>query len=180
MTDGTGPVCVAVINMKGGVGKTTVAALLARRAARLKHKVLAIDLDPQANLSQALMGEAGYRAFLTDGSPSIVEVFRGLIPPTGERPSPSPLDVGNVIVPVENNLSLIPSRFDFSDNLIGALKPDPTTLARLITSSVQDSALVVIDCAPTESIFTRAAYHASRYLVVPVRPSTSQPSGFHC
>ena len=88
MTDGTGPVCVAVINMKGGVGKTTVAALLARRAARLKHKVLAIDLDPQVNLSQALMGEAGYRAFLTDGSPSIVEVFRGLIPPTGERPSP--------------------------------------------------------------------------------------------
>ena len=49
------PVCISVINMKGGVGKTTIAALLGRYASlRLKIKVLAIDLDPQANLSQAI------------------------------------------------------------------------------------------------------------------------------
>lgn len=51
-----GPVCVSVINMKGGVGKTTIAALLGRYASlNLELNVLAIDLDPQANLSQALM-----------------------------------------------------------------------------------------------------------------------------
>lgn len=71
----SGPVCVAVINMKGGVGKTTVAALLARQAARHSYKVLAIDLDPQANLSQALMGEGRYKRFQTDKSASIVEVL---------------------------------------------------------------------------------------------------------
>ena len=61
------PVCISVINMKGGVGKTTIAALLSRYAAQsLGRQVLAIDLDPQANLSQALMGEQSYRKFLDD------------------------------------------------------------------------------------------------------------------
>ena len=46
-------VTISVINMKGGVGKTTIMALLCQKFAR-SFKVLAIDLDPQANLSQAL------------------------------------------------------------------------------------------------------------------------------
>ena len=54
----SGRVAISVINMKGGVGKTTIATMLCQQFAR-SHKVLAIDLDPQANMSQALMGEAG-------------------------------------------------------------------------------------------------------------------------
>ena len=51
-----GPLVVCVINLKGGVGKSTITALLARHAySRRKKDVLAIDIDPQANLSQALM-----------------------------------------------------------------------------------------------------------------------------
>ena len=81
MTEIVGPTCISVINMKGGVGKTTIAALLARYASiYLDLKVLAIDLDPQANLSQAFMRE-GYRKFLNEGWPSIVELFRGHMPP---------------------------------------------------------------------------------------------------
>ena len=63
-----GPVCVSVINMKGGVGKTTIAALLAGYAsADLGLEVLAVDLDPQANLSQALMRD--YQEFLDEKRP---------------------------------------------------------------------------------------------------------------
>ena len=171
------PVCVAVINMKGGVGKTTVATLLARRAARLKYKVLAIDLDPQANLSQALMGRR-YKIYLTDKSASIVEVFKGFIPPTSASTSPGALAIDKVTIEVEENLLLIPSRFDFSDNLINVVTPDPTMLSGLIANGAQDRDLIVIDCAPTESIFTRAAYHASRYLLVPVRPEFFATIGF--
>ena len=175
----SGPVCVAVINMKGGVGKTTVAALLARQAARRNYKVLAIDLDPQANLSQALMGEGSYKRFQTDKSASIVEVFNGFAPPTGDSGSPGPLGIDDVAIQIEkNNLLLIPSRFDFSDNLINAVKPDPKTLSRLIANGARDRDLVVIDCAPTESIFTKAAYHASRYVLVPVRPEYFATIGF--
>ena len=55
MTKISKPLVVCVINLKGGVGKSTIAALLARRAYSQKGKnVLAIDIDPQANLSQAL------------------------------------------------------------------------------------------------------------------------------
>ena len=88
-------VCVSVINMKGGVGKTTIAAMLARHATRrpMSRKVLAIDLDPQANLSQALMGGRAYKEFLENKSPSIVEVFKEYQPPAPDKPSPSPLNI---------------------------------------------------------------------------------------
>ena len=48
-------VAVSLINMKGGVGKTTIASQLAHAAALDGLRVLAIDLDPQSNLSQGLL-----------------------------------------------------------------------------------------------------------------------------
>jgi chromosome partitioning protein len=169
--------------MKGGVGKTTIAALLGRYASIVMGlNVLAIDLDPQANLSQAYMGDARYRRFLNDKLPSIVEIFNGYQPPTPGMSAVSPLDVDDVIVRGTSlgghNLALIPSRFDFSNNLIDSMKPDPRVLARLISSNFQDKDLILIDCAPTESIFTQAAYHASRYILVPVKPEYFATIGF--
>ena len=176
---GIGPTCVSVINMKGGVGKTTIAALLARYAARDKGlKTLAIDLDPQANLSQVLMGENAYKGFLERSDPSIVEIFRGYAPPTPGKPSPSPLNADGVVKEVSSNLQVIPSRFDFSDNLVQSTGRDPLVLARLIADKFQDRELIIIDCAPTESIFTRTAYHASRYILVPVKPEFLATIGF--
>ena len=174
------PVCVSVINMKGGVGKTTVAALLSRHASQNHGRnVLAIDLDPQANLSQALMAVGpGYRRFLDDNLPSIVDIFRGYRPPTGSRPAPSPLDPTSTAIEVEPNLRLIPSRFDFSDNLIDSIRPDPRVLAQIVSHYFQDQELIFIDCAPTESILTQAAYHTSRYILVPVRPEYFATIGF--
>jgi chromosome partitioning protein len=180
MPSANGPICISVINMKGGVGKTTIAALLARHAARNRQlNVLAVDIDPQANLSQALMGEQSYRQFLNDQSPSIVEVFTGYQPPTANSPAASVLNPLNAaLVCSPDNLKVIPSRFDFSNNLISAVRPDPQALARLIANNFQDQDLIIIDCTPTESIFTMAAYHASRYILVPVRPEFFATIGF--
>lgn len=55
------PVALSLINMKGGVGKTTIASQLARAAAADGLRVLAVDLDPQSNLSHAIMGPEDYR-----------------------------------------------------------------------------------------------------------------------
>ena len=178
MTNKKKPVCVSVINMKGGVGKTTVAMLLSRYASSLKLKVLAIDLDPQANLSQAFMGAHGYKNFIDNKSPSIVEVFKGYRPPTQNSASPRSLEVADVVYDRDDNLQIIPSRFDFSNHLIDSLKPDEQVLARLIADNFQEKDLIIIDCAPTESIFTRAAYHASRYILVPIRPEYFATIGF--
>ena len=182
MTDRTTPVCISVINMKGGVGKTTIAALLGRYASLDRRlRVLAIDLDPQANLSQAFMRD-GYKNFLTDRSPSIVEIFNGYQPPTPRIPSPGRIDVRALTIrstPLGGpNLQLIPSRFDFSDNLIASIRSDPRILARSISENFYDMDVVIIDCAPTESIFTQAAYHASRHVLVPVRPEYFATIGF--
>ena len=179
----SGPVCISVINMKGGVGKTTVAALLARYASIfLGRKVLAVDLDPQANLSQALMGSEMYRSHLASHKPSIVELFHGYQPPTGSKSTPTPLDIKDVVVGGPRlggqNVELIPSRFDFSDNLVKEAKSNPQMLARCIAEQFQDKDLVIIDCAPTESIFTRAAFFASRYVLVPVKPEFLSTIGF--
>ena len=183
MNDRHSPTCVAVINMKGGVGKTTVAALLGRYASlTLRLNVLAVDLDPQANLSQAFMGGPRYSRFLNNRSPSIVEIFDGYRPPSPNTTSSAPLAIDDVIVGQTqfggSNLELIPSRFDFSNNLINSVRPDPRVLTRLIADNFQHKDLVIVDCAPTESIFTQAAYYASRYILVPVKPEYFATIGF--
>jgi chromosome partitioning protein len=176
-----GPITIAIINMKGGVGKSTIAALLCRYASLERGlDVLAVDLDPQANLSQAFMG-GNYVAFLRQRRPSIVEIFNGYQPPRGRGRSPTPLSPQDVVVSSglgSNSVQLIPSRFDFSDNLISSLRPDPHILARFLAEHFQNKDLIIIDCAPTESVLTRAAYHASGLILVPVKPEFFATIGF--
>ncbi len=174
------PIVVSIINLKGGVGKTTVAALLARRAAAKGLNVLAVDLDPQSNLSQALMTENEYREFMESGEVSIVELLNGYKPPSNQQTAPTSLSVNEVLKQVgySEDFHLIPSRFDFSDNLIASVKPDDRALARFISKRMKKKDLILIDCAPTESIITRTAYHASRYILVPVRTEFFSTIGF--
>jgi len=177
-----GPLTVCVINLKGGVGKSTIATLLCRHALiNRKRDVLAIDLDPQANLSQAMMHNS-YSQFLSEQRPSIVELFNGYRPPSASAGSPTMLahnDVVQTIATVGNNtLQIIPSRFDFSDNLINSARPDPKILAKFLAQNFSNKDLVIIDCAPTESILTRAAYHASRLVLIPVKPEYFATIGF--
>ena len=143
MSRTSGPICISVINMKGGVGKTTIAALLARYASRtLGIDVLAVDLDPQANLSQAFMRD-GYKRFLKDQDPSIVEIFGGYRPPTSKSAAPNTLDINDVVVRNTRlggpKLQIIPSRFDFSDKLISSIGTNPSILANLIANNFQDT-----------------------------------------
>lgn len=172
---------VCVINMKGGVGKSTIAALLAQDAFRnRKRDVLAVDLDPQANLSQALM-RSSYTIFISEKRPSIVEIFNGYRHATATK-GPTKLRPNDAIETVHSNnsrsLELIPSRFDFSDQLTQAIRPDPRVLALFIADRFKNKDLIFIDCAPTESILTQAAYHASNTVLVPVKPEYFATIGF--
>ena len=104
--------------------------------------------------------------------------FKAIHLPSSDKPSPSPLDVDSIIHRIRPNLNLIPSRFDFSHNLVNAIGTDPRVLATLIAHNFQDTDLIIIDCAPTESIFTQTAYHASHYILVPVKPEFLATIGF--
>lgn len=179
-----GPIVVSVINLKGGVGKSTISALLSRFGFTDRGlDVLAIDIDPQANLSQALM-HRNYATFLQRQDPSIVEVFNGYFPPSMTNPAPTAFGTSSasqIIATSQDNsrkLELIPSRFDFSDNLLGAVRPNPRALAHFLSVNFSHKDLIIIDCAPTESIFTTSAYHASGHVLVPVKPEFFATIGF--
>ena len=165
---------VSLINMKGGVGKTTAASQLAHAADKADFRVLAIDLDPQSNLSQSLMGPQRYVDHIGDNRPTIAQVFDDYIPAGGAYGSPRPINLDDVVVKragywTNSSLDLIPSRLELSRTL-----KNPTgkerRLAKALARISDRYDLVLIDCAPTESILTDAAYFASRYVIVPVRP----------
>ncbi len=165
-------ISVSLVNMKGGVGKTTLAAQLAHASVRRKLRTLAVDLDPQANLSQALLSAEKYVKHLRDRKPTIVQIFEQYFPPTEESASPRPLDISEVILKQAGYTykpDLIVSRLELSHTL-----KNPTgkerRLAKALTKVADAYDLILIDCAPTESILTEAAYHASRYALVPVKP----------
>ena len=162
-----------MINMKGGVGKTTIASQLAHAAVGDGLRVLAVDLDPQSNLSQSLLGPRGYVQHIEDHHPTVAQVFDSYIPAGGGQGAPRRIDFRQVIVKVPHyaasrTFHLIPSRLELCRTL-----KNPTgkerRLAKGLAQVSDDYDLIIIDCAPTESILTDAAYFASRYVIVPVK-----------
>ena len=167
-------IVVSFVNMKGGVGKTTLATQVAHAADKADYKTLAVDLDPQSNLSQSLMTPEKYVKHLQKKKPTIVQIFDRYTPPSYQHNSPTPLDINNVIIKKagywrDSSLDLLPSRLELAHTL-----KNPTgkerRLAKALSRVSDKYDLIIIDCAPTESILTDAAYFASRYVLVPVKP----------
>ena len=167
-------IVVSFINMKGGVGKTTLAAQVAHAATTSELATLAIDLDPQANLSQSLMTPEKYVKHLKEKKPTIVQILERYQPPSNEHQCPVKVDIHDVIIKKagywhNSTLDLIPSRLELSNTL-----KNPTgkerRLAKALANVANEYDLVIIDCAPTESILTEVAYFSSRYVLVPVKP----------
>jgi chromosome partitioning protein len=169
-------VTVALINMKGGVGKSTLAANLGWFSAYRKNKrVLLVDLDPQFNLSQYLMGTAGYEEHFEANKATVIDIFERNGATGRSRSGKKPaLVAANVIAQIKSwadgsRIDLIPSSLD----LAGTLK-NPTEKAQLLAHFLDDVRtsydLILIDCAPTESMLTAAAYLASESVLIPVKP----------
>lgn len=168
-------VAVSLVNMKGGVGKTTLAFNLAWYCAwQANLRVLAVDLDPQSNLSQYFMGAENYLKYLAEDRPTVVDIFEQFSAPKRTTGAPTQVEPGKMIHRVRrwsdgSLLDLIPSRLELSWTL-----KNPTDKSQLLPqfiSKIESSYdLIIIDCPPTDSILTSAAYRSSRYVVVPVKP----------
>ncbi len=135
-------VCVSLINMKGGVGKTTLATQIAWHAVlRRDKKVLLIDLDPQANASQSVMSPQKYVSYLDDGGLTVADIFEQFTPTGTATGSPKKLDPSKVIANrVTYNdgslLDLVPSRLELSWTLRNPTAKE-TLLARFLSNPVQ-------------------------------------------
>lgn len=168
-------VVASMINMKGGVGKTTLTFNMAWYSAwRRNLRVLAIDLDPQANLSQYLMGAEEYLKFLNKQNKTVVEIFEQYSAPDRKTGSPVVINPDEMIHEFkdwndDSCIHLVASSLELAWTL-----KNPTEKASLLPQFIAKIAdrydLILIDCAPTESILTTAAYLSSRYFFVPVKP----------
>lgn len=159
---------ISVVNFKGGSGKTTTAAHLAQHLALKGHRVLAIDLDPQASLT-ALHGIQPE----LDGVPSLYETLRY---DDERRP------ITNVICPTNfPNLDIVPASLELQEYeydtpvaLTGKNPSEGRAFFTRISKSLQDVDdrydIVVIDCPPQLGYLTLTALTASSSVVVTVHP----------
>ena len=166
----------SLINMKGGVGKSTLTFNLAWSMAWSHNlRILAIDLDPQANMSQYFLGAREYRKLLANPrQKTVVDIFEQYSAPRAMVGSPPTLTPSDAIHKLHNwddgsHLHFVPSRLELAWTL-----KNPTEKAQLLPAFIDqiesEYDVILIDCAPTESILTTAAYRCSRYVFVPVRP----------
>lgn len=165
----------SLINMKGGVGKSTLTVNLAWHFAAYSNwskKVLVIDLDPQFNASQYLLGVTQYETQLLKNLPTIWEIFeQNTRTPVGTNKISDPNDAIQNVKRFHGGgvIDLIASRLELSLVLKNPLNKE-RQLSKFIKQVEGNYDLIFIDCAPTESILTIAAYLTSDFLLVPVKP----------
>ncbi|RWI62991.1 plasmid partitioning protein RepA [Mesorhizobium sp.] len=157
---------IAVVNFKGGSGKTTTAAHLAQHLALTGHRVLAIDLDPQASLSAL----HGFQPEL-DGNPSLYDAIR-----YDEKRQA----IQEVILPtnfplleiIPANLELQEYEFDtpLSMQTSNEGKRFYSRLGRSLQEVDERFDVVVIDCPPQLGFLTLTALTASTSVLVTVHP----------
>lgn len=140
---------IAITNQKGGVGKTTTCSALCGGLAELGYKVLAIDLDPQGNLSFSLGVEV-------EDNFTIYDVMKGNC------------DIADAIVSGET-CDVVPSNI-----LLSGLELEMTGVGReyVLREQLNDISkrydYIILDTPPALSVLTINAYTASDELVIPM------------
>lgn len=143
---------IAILNHKGGVGKTTTTINLAAALQQKKKRVLAIDMDGQANLTESF-------------GLSIEEEKTVYGSMKGEYPLP--------LVKAGNGISIVPACLDLSaaeSELINEPGRElilKGLIARLLDTQKFD--YILIDCPPSLGLLTLNALTAADYLIIPVQ-----------
>jgi cellulose biosynthesis protein BcsQ len=170
---------IALFNNKGGVGKTTLVYHLAHMLSRLGYPTLAVDLDPQANLTSAFFEDFEVEALLEEGQRqglTILSCVNPILEGTGDIQEALPIDVAERLWTIVGDLGL--SRFEdrLSENWPKCLMNDESALR--VTSAFYrvtaraagftGATVVLFDVGPNLGAINRAALLAADFLVVPL------------
>jgi chromosome partitioning protein len=146
---------IAIVNNKGGQGKTTTAVSLGAAWALKGYRVLLVDFDPQASATAALGIEA------EDCDTTIAEIMEGIAPIT------------QAVLPTSiEGLDLVPARPSLAEaNLYLVQKIGREARLKKELARFQDQYhFCLIDCPPSTSLLTVNAIVAAQYIIIPVTP----------
>ncbi len=145
---------VALMNQKGGVGKTTTAVNLSAALARTGLRTLLIDLDPQAHATLHL----GVDPRTLDGS-----VYDALLDPS--------IDPLSLVHRVAENLFVLPSVTDLAaaETELATLADRQRRLAAAIHRLAPAYDAILIDCPPSLGLLTINALAAAHEVLVPMQ-----------
>lgn len=174
---------VAVLNMKGGVGKTAISAHVMRVLYRtLSKTTLLIDFDPQFNLTQTVVPQVSYEKFKSENR-TVLAVMEptpvaSLFAVSKQLPPPPDIDHVSVTLKKLNNgaaeLRLVPGDFGLVKySLIDdtkSLKPVSARFKQFINNARDQMDLICLDCNPSSSFMTVCALEVATHLLIPVRP----------
>jgi chromosome partitioning protein len=145
---------IAVMNQKGGVGKTTTAVNLSAALAETGQRVCVLDLDPQAHASLHL------GVTVRDGEPSVYDVLTGN------------LLLQNVRQQVADNLWLVPAHLDLAAaevELAGEVGREIILRDKLAQDDTKFD-YMLIDCPPSLGVLTINALSMVREVFLPLQP----------
>ncbi|WP_039652374.1 ParA family protein [Clostridium tyrobutyricum] len=178
---------ISFVNMKGGVGKTTLTINIGNELAKKGKRVLIVDMDPQFNATQSLLlyktrlvnsGEANFdnEEVLVNQEIKSTEYYKELS--NNKKTVLQLFEKTNIVEPLPNsgldqkvsdNLYFIPGDLKVSKEIPG----DNANKVGVLTKHFADNHIlekydyIFIDCPPTWSILTHSSLFASDYYVIP-------------
>ena len=178
---------ISLINLKGGVAKTTTTVALAETfASQYRKKVLVVDLDPQTNATVMLIGEDKWKS-LNDKGHTLATLFKDALTP-GEKTFDLAMTLQKSVSDVQgaSNIDLLPSSLDLidvQDRLASAptgqfYSVTPVDLLRIaIKPIIEDYDIVLIDCPPNLGIITLNGLRISEGYIIPCVPDVLSTYG---
>lgn len=188
------PHVLSVINLKGGVGKTTTTVALAEYyASEMNKRVLVIDLDPQTNATITLIPETKWETLNQKGH-TLAQLFKdSLTDELSEKVFDLDATLQKSVSDVKSSghyysgsIDLLPSSLDLVDvqDKLASIprghfySVTPTELlSRAVNSLISDYDIVLVDCPPNLGIITLNGLRISKGYIIPTIPDVLSTYG---